>query len=78
MMFLKPRLPVAMESPQSNENPKTEIATRDWDFAAIGLTMCLFRGICLLKDCKIVYNRKNIHIPEIRIIRILSQKRQIN
>ena len=67
-----------MESLQSKENPKTEVGTRDWDIAAIGLTMCYFRGICLFEDCKIVCNRRNIYIPKIRISRILSQKRKIN
>lgn len=33
---------------QGNRDPKTEVGTRDWDVAVIGLIMVLFGGIWTL------------------------------
>ena len=36
---------LVMVSFHSNGNPKTEVGTRDWGIAVIGLTMVLFGGM---------------------------------
>ena len=43
------RVALVMVFLHSNENPKTEIGTRDWGIAMIGLTMFVFRGMGIRK-----------------------------
>ena len=50
-MFSFIRAAVVMVSLHSYRNPKTEVGTRDWGTAVIGLIVFLFGGMCTQGLC---------------------------